>query len=140
LLSACSAPKEPEFNRMENTLIQKITSSEIIVLTDAVFDNPNGFGVTVSSIDLVVKANDVEAAKIKQMADVEMIGKTEFAIPLEIKLSPKKMLSLENALKLVLGSLEKKVELSYQGTTTLKIMNISYEIPIDYSEEILLQK
>lgn len=136
----CSMPKEPEFNRMENTLVQKISSSEIIILTDAVFDNPNGFGVTVSSVNIVAKANDVKTADIKQLKDVKMIGNKEFAIPLEIKIKPKELLNFGNLLKLVAGSMEKKIDLNYKGSTTVKLMDLSYEIPIDYSEEIVLKK
>lgn len=139
-LLSCSAPKEPEFQRMENTRIEKLTSSDIILHTDAVFNNPNGFGVTVSSVDLIAAANDVKTAKIKQTADVEMIGNKEFAIPLEIQLKPKELLTIGNLLKLVAGSLEQKINLSYKGTTTVKLMDIGYQIPIDYTEEILLKK
>lgn len=140
LVLSCSGPKEPEFQRMENTVVQKLSSSEIIINTNAIFDNPNGFGVTVSSIDLIATANDVETAKIKQISDVKMVGNEEFSIPLEIKLKPKELLSFGNILKIVAGSLEKKVKLNYKGSTTVKILDIGYAIPIDYSEEILLTK
>jgi LEA14-like dessication related protein len=124
---------------MQNTIIQKLSFKDIIIQTDAVFNNPNSFGVTVSSIDLLAKANDVEAAKIKQTDDVDMIGNQEFAIPLEIQLKPKELLSLGNTLKLVAGSLEQKVTLNYKGSIKVKIMDIGYNIPIDYSEEILMK-
>jgi LEA14-like dessication related protein len=136
----CSMPKEPEFNRMENTMVQKISSGEILINTDAIFDNPNGFGVTVSSINLIAKANDVKTADIKQLRDVKMIGNDEFAIPLQVKIKPKELLNMGNLLKLVAGSLEQKVDLNYKGTVTAKVMDLSYELPIDYSEEVLLKK
>lgn len=140
LVFGCSMPKEPEFQRMENTIVQKLSSREIIIKTNAVFDNPNGFGVIVSSVDLIAKANDVETAKIRQTNDVKMIGNEEFAIPLEIQLKPKKLLTVGNLIKLVAGSLEQKITLNYKGTTTLKLMDMSYEVPIDYAEEIILKK
>jgi LEA14-like dessication related protein len=133
-------PKEPEFNRMENTMVKKISSGEILINTDAIFDNPNGFGVTVSSVNLVVNANEVKTADIKQLKDVQMIGNEEFAIPLQIKIKPKELLNMGNLLKLVAGSLEQKVDLNYKGSVTAKVMDIGYDIPIDYSEEILLKK
>jgi len=140
LLISCSMPKEPEFNRMENTMVQKISSGEILINTDAIFDNPNGFGVTVSSVNLVVNANEVKTADVKQLEDVQMIGNEEFAIPLQIKIKPKELLDMGNLLKLVAGSLEQKVDLNYKGSVTAKVMDIGYDIPIDYSEEILLKK
>ena len=140
LLISCSMPKEPEFKRMENTVVQKISSGEILINTDAIFDNPNGFGVTVSSVNIVAKANDVKTADIKQLKDVQMIGNEEFAIPLQIKIKPKELLNMGNLLKLVAGSLEKKINLNYKGSVTAKVMDMGYDIPIDYSEEILLKK
>jgi hypothetical protein len=65
-LLACTGPQEPEFRRLERLRFQGLAADGSLRLTaEAVFENPNGFALQATSLELQVFVEEQEAASIR---------------------------------------------------------------------------
>lgn len=139
---ACSVSSEPEFIKMENIFPKKVSMLKVQIVSDAVFYNPNDVGCELVATDITVLANGNEVGKATQTKNVEVSSKGEFTIPLEVSFSPMKLLEDRETLATTSlpNLLNKKVEVAYKGTVTLKKAGVSFDVPVEKTDEILLQK
>lgn len=100
LASSCGKVEEPEFRRLNNFGIRKLGLQESTVGFNAVYYNPNNFGVTVKEAALDVYLDSTYLGKFTQPQPVEVDNKAEFSIPLETTISFQKAMNmgLENKL------------------------------------------
>lgn len=80
---SCGKIIDPEFRRLENFGIKKIGLEETTVGFNAVYNNPNNFGVTVKEANFDIYVDTVYLGKFTQPSTVDVNKKAEFAIPLE---------------------------------------------------------
>lgn len=139
---SCTVSSEPEFVKMENIYPKSVSLLKVQLVSDAIFFNPNDVGCELVATDIDVLVNGNEVGKATQAKNVEISSQGEFTIPLEVSFSPMKIIEdKENILNSSLPNLlSKKVEVSYKGTVTLKKAGISFDIPVDKTDEIVLKK
>lgn len=142
IITSCTVSSEPEFVKMDNIFPKKVSLLKVELTSDAVFFNPNDVGCELVATDITVLVNGNEVGKAKQAKNVDISSKGEFTIPLEVSFSPMKI--IENKDDLLNSSLpnllDQKVEVAYKGTVTLKKAGISFDIPVDKTDEIQLKK
>lgn len=139
---SCKVSDEPEFVKMENIFPTKVSVLNVEIVSDAIFNNPNDVGCELVSTDITVLVNGNEMGKASQAKNVEISSKGEFTIPLKVSFSPTKL--LENKDDILSSSLpnllSQKIEISYKGTITLKKAGVSFDVPVDKTDEISLKK
>lgn len=139
---SCSVSGEPEFVKMENIYPKTVSLLKVQLVSDAIFFNPNDIGCELVATDINVLVNGNEVGKATQAKNIEILSQGEFTIPLEVSFSPMKIIEdKENILKSSLPNiLSQKVEVTYQGSVTLKKAGISFDVPVEKTDEILLKK
>ena len=141
-LMACSGPKEPVCERVENIRPVKKGKLEYTLSADIVMSNPNSIGAKLMKTDLDIYVNDVKIGKANQRIFTEVGANEEFKIPVKCTFGLKDILKDQNN---SLGGLlnafaEKKVDLRYEGSVTLKLAGIEFDVPVDYEQEVSLKK
>jgi LEA14-like dessication related protein len=102
LFTSCSDIKDPQFRRLEDFGLRKITFSSADIGFRVVYYNPNSFGVTAKETSLDVYVDSVYLGKFVQPQPTDVPKNAEFTIPLEGKVD------IANALKLTRNDLLKR--------------------------------
>lgn len=138
LVMACEAPTEPTFQQMKNVKVKELKGNHLVVTADALFHNPNDYGIKLTGIDLDVEIDDKEAGKVMQVEPIQIPAASDFTVPVTADLDIKSLTKdfFKNALNLLKS---KKVKVHYEGIITVQALNIALDIPVDYTEEIPLR-
>ncbi len=134
----CSGPKSPSFKKLENVEVTPNDQEHISLKADAIYHNPNPVGGMLTYSDITISIDGVEVSHIKQEHAIAVPQSQDFAVPILIDINGKKVLEenkgfLKNTIK---QFLTKKLELTYKGTVTIQVMNIEFDVPIDYTENV----
>ena len=144
LASSCSnlEPKEPEFITMKKVRVTNISAGKVTVEGDAILRNPNPMGLDLTGIDIDVTVNDVKVGKARQTSGkVDIQPDANFTIPLAFDFKTKQVLG-DVILGVVGALIKQKIDVIYHGVVKFKVLdlNIEFEVPIDYEEEIPLKE
>jgi LEA14-like dessication related protein len=133
LLSSCGKVLEPEFRRLTNFGVRKFGLQESTIGFNAVYFNPNNFGVSVKEAALDVYIDSVYLGKFTQPQSVDVANKAEFSIPLEATIT------LRNAMNLGLeNKLGKEVMVRADGSVRVGKAGVFVTKEIDYKGRHLL--
>ncbi len=142
LVVSCTVSSEPEFIKIENIVPKKVSLLGVNIVSDAIFYNPNDIGCELVATDITVLINSNEVGKAKQTKNIEVLSKGEFIIPLEVSFLPMKLIEDSEAIltSSLPNLLNQKVTVTYSGKVSLKKAGVTFDIPIDKTDEILLKK
>lgn len=133
LLSSCGKVEEPEFRRLSNFGIRKFGLQESTIGFNAIYYNPNNFGVSVKEAALDVYIDSVYLGKFIQPQVVDVANKAEFSIPLEATIT------LRNAMNLGLeNKMGKEVQVRADGSVRVGKAGVYVTKDIDYKGRHLL--
>ncbi|MCB0516401.1 MAG: LEA type 2 family protein [Chitinophagales bacterium] len=138
---ACNQAEKPYFKNISNVRINKATIQEIEILSDAVFENPNRLGGTLSTLDIDVYANNILVGNILQNDPINIPANGEFSVPLKVKFAPKKLFSdkgLLTGLAMVLDN--KKVDLQFKGNAGVNLAGVDIKFPVEDFQSVYLNK
>jgi LEA14-like dessication related protein len=91
VISSCGQIKEPQFRRVENFGVKNVSLQDATVGLDITYFNPNNFGVAVKEADIDLYVDSVYIGKFMQLNQVDVMGTSEFSIPIEGIISWKKI-------------------------------------------------
>ena len=138
-LFSCSAPQEPIFKDMKNVTARMMSAKEILVSGIAVYENPNAVGGDLTAINVSVQVDEIDAGKLEQNLSVAVPANSTFEVPFEFRFDPAKVFKKKGILGSVISILEKKsVDVKYEGTITMKMMSVSFDVPVDFEESVSL--
>ncbi|MGV6829230.1 MAG: LEA type 2 family protein [Flavobacteriales bacterium] len=138
LLIGCKVKEKPEFIKIESIQVLNTTSQHITLQADALFNNPNHIGGTLSSEGIVVSINDVEMATVSSES-FKVPAKKEFTIPLRVQIPTEKIVN-KNNLKGLLNSLfSQKLKVQYKGIIKYKIIGFSHTYLVDETEDVKIK-
>lgn len=141
LLSSCSGPQSPVLKSIADVEVREMNFNNVTLDSELLYHNPNALGANVKSSDIAVSVNDIPVGNVKQLATVEIEGKSDFTVPVTISFPPKDILKKEGLLKSVLQVYaNEKAIIKYLGTMTFTIGGIDFDVPIDHEEEVALKK
>jgi len=86
-LVSCGKVQDPEFRKLTNFGVRKMGLQSATVGFDAVFYNPNNFGVSVKEAAFDIYLDSLYLGKFTQPNLVSVDTKSDFAIPLETTVS-----------------------------------------------------
>ncbi|OWY19834.1 hypothetical protein C7N43_37030 [Sphingobacteriales bacterium UPWRP_1] len=136
---ACEAPKQPEFKELVNVKFNSWTKGNLALTADAVFNNPNPFGIQLTGTDMNLLLDGKKAAHVQQAVDMQVPAARDFKVPINISINPKDLspdLLWGGALSM-LGN--KKINMRLNGTVTVRVLEIDFKIPVDHTQELSLK-
>lgn len=141
LTSGCSKkPKSPSFIKLENVKVVSMGLTKVVLSGDAIFNNPNAISGELTNIDIHIRVNDVDITDIDQEVSITIPKNSNFTMPVYFSFNPKQLSSensgfLKNAIK---SFLNKELSVVYQGKITVKVLSISFDVPVAYTEKVSL--
>lgn len=139
--NSCSAPEKPEFKAMKNVTARFVSPSEMVLSGISVYYNPNIVGGNLTSMNVNVWIDNINVGKLDQELSVAVPGLDTFEVPFEMGFNPEKVFEQKGILGSILSMLEKQsVQVKYVGNMKMEVMNVEFAVPVDYIEEISLNK
>jgi LEA14-like dessication related protein len=108
-------------------------SSDPMLKAEAVFYNPNNTGGKLKGIAVDIFVNGKKAGSIDKDYKIKIPARSEFSVPLEVKLNMKELGTMETLLS-VLGG--RKFDIRYQGNLKLSYRGVPIKVPVDYKSQI----
>jgi len=139
-ITACDAPKQPEFKELINLKFNSLKKGVVTLTADAVFNNPNPFGIQLTSTDLNLLLDGKKAANVQQSIDIKVPASQGFKVPINININPKDLsanLLLDGALTMFNN---KKIPMRLNGTVTVKVLELEFKIPVNYEQPVSLKE
>lgn len=121
-LSSCTLREKPTFVSIEKINLDKVSSEEITFKASAIFKNPNSIGGEISSETIKIFVDSISVGQLYP-SSFNVPAKNEFSIPLEGRLSTKKIMGrnnndlLSNLINIVTSQ---KVAITFKGDLIFK--------------------
>ena len=135
VLCASCAPKEEIVLREIKDVVAD-ASSEPRLKAKAVFYNPNNMRMKLKKIKVDVFVNGKKMAEIDQDFKLVIPARSEFSIPLDVKLAMKELGFFDTIFGMMGG---KKMEVRYEGSLKLTYHGIPINVPVDYKDEVRIK-
>jgi len=136
LAASCVPNEDVVLRSIKNQTLETDSTGEQILRTDAIFYNPNNVRMKLKEINVEVFVNGKKTAHADQKFNSLIKAKSEFTVPLEIKLSLKEMGLLDTILSFLGG---KKYEIQFKGHLRIRVHGLSFKVPVDYKEELRMR-
>ena len=136
IISSCVPKKQVVLRKIRNVVIETMTDGTPMLRGEAVFFNPNPQRMKLKEINIEVFVDGEKSAHANQKPNSLIPARDEFTVPLEIRLSLKKIGLWDTVLDILSG---KKYEIHYKGYIRVRIHGIAVKVPIDYTDEIRLK-
>lgn len=136
LITACVPKEEVVLRSIANEKLETNSNGDQILKADAIFYNPNNVRMKLKEINIEVFVNGKKAAHTDQKFNSLIKAKSEFTVPLEIKLSLKELGLLDTILSFLGG---KKYEIQFKGQLRIKVHGLTFKVPVDHKEEFRLK-
>jgi LEA14-like dessication related protein len=133
-VSSCKAPEEELVLRKIKDIVVD-ASSEPKLKAQAVLYNPNRHHGKLKHIKMDIFVDGKKAGTIDQKMKIDIPGKKEFTVPLEVKLVTKEFGFLNTLLSVIGG---KKFDVNYKGTIRVSYHGLPLRVPLDYKDEVML--
>lgn len=91
-ISSCSSPKDLEFREFKNIAVENVGFSGATLKVDAVYYNPNNFGLELNRTDLDIYVDSTFLGHSSQELQVKIPKREEFYIPLKVNLDMKNLI------------------------------------------------
>ncbi|MFP2994508.1 hypothetical protein ABN763_01300 [Spongiivirga sp. MCCC 1A20706] len=141
LFCGCTINKKPEFIAVDNIEVLSISTDTLTIKADAYFNNPNDLGGTLKTDGINVLIANIQVANVST-DEFKVPGKRQFSIPLIAKVATKDVFD-KNKNNIIGGLLNtlltKKIKVQYKGAITYKALGLSYDYPIDITEEVNIE-
>jgi len=141
ICSNCTVNEKPEFIAVENIEVISVSSDTLTIKADAYFNNPNDLSGTLKTDGIDVFVSNINVANV-QTESFKVPGKRQFSIPLTAKVATKDIFekNKNNLLGGLLNTLlTKKIKVQYKGSITYGALGLSYDYPIDITEEVSIE-
>ena len=137
-ISSCKV-YSPVYKRVENFRVVKLDKDGFGVYGDVVMYNPNRIPVKLKDVLMNVELNGKHVITAGQKEPVKIMAKSEFAIPLNLKIKPD-MTFMEGLRNLYTVLTTKQVDLTVKGVVVISAFGIKVSIPIEQKEKFDLTK
>lgn len=135
LFSGCKRPEEDIVLRQIRDVVVD-ASTDPILKANAIFYNPNKMRGKLKKIDIEIFVNGKKAASVNQQLKTVIPSMSEFAVPLEVKLSMKELGFMDTLLGVIGG---KKFEIRYTGILKLSYRGFPIQVPVNYKDEVRIR-
>lgn len=134
--SCKDASQSPEFRKVANVRVAKVSGKEAVLNGDAFFYNPNKASMLLRKVEIDVFMDGKRIGVINQALKTKIPGQAEFKVPVDATFDVGDI-GLLNGLMSILGG--KKMKVHYVGKIKLRIYGVPVAVPVDYEDEIKLR-
>ena len=129
-LISCKKLEAPVFESVENVEVKDRTSTQVTLLADVNFYNPNNYKITLKHANIDVLLNEKPITNYTRDYNIEIEKNEHFSVPVEIKLSISDINTnvITSAINALMG---KKQKLSYIGHIKIKAFGFRIKVPVD---------
>ena len=107
-----------------------------MLTANAIFYNPNNMRGKLKKIDIEIFVNGKKAGSVNQQLKTVIPSKSEFTVPIEVKLSLKEQGFMDTLLGVIGG---RKFEVRYTGSLKLNYRGVPVRVPVDYKDEVRIR-
>ena len=136
LVTSCVPKEEVVLRTIKNEKLESDPDGNQILKADAIFFNPNNVRMKLKEINVEVFVNGKKAAHADQKLSSMIKAKSEFTVPLEIKLSLKELGLLDTILSFLGG---KKYEIQFKGYLRIKVHGFTFKVPVEHTEKLSMK-
>lgn len=134
LMIGCTVTEDIEFNKLENVRFGGVKDGMVSLKSDALFNNPNDYSVTIKSIDCDVYIDDNKVSELHQKLAKKIPSNSDFTLPIEIDIPAKE---LKKNLKGIITGLfkQQKAIIKMDGVLKVDVAGVIIPVSFDYEEE-----
>ncbi|MDN5204857.1 LEA type 2 family protein [Fulvivirgaceae bacterium BMA10] len=137
-LSACGEYEAPEFHRIKNLKVHKVSGKIITLKGNALFTNPNSVGFKIKDIDIDLYIAEKNVAKITETSITKVPSDNNFEVPFEVNVPTKEIKGkVINQLLGMLGG--QKMQIQFKGNIKFGKFGINKTTPVAHKDEIKLK-
>jgi len=127
---SCKKLEAPIFESVENVNVKDKTSTQVTLVADVNFYNPNNYKITLKHANIDVMLNEKLVTNYTRDYNIEIEKNEHFSVPIEIKLSLSDINTsiITSAINALMG---KKQKLSYLGHIKIKAFGFKIKVPVD---------
>lgn len=133
-LFSCGPKEKIVLRKIKDVVVDGTT--EPMLKAQAIFYNPNNMKLKLKRINVEIFVNGKKVAHVNQELKTFIGAKSEFTIPLEVKLAMKELGLVDTLLGLLGG---KKFDVSYEGHIRLSYHGLPIRVPVHYKDEIRIK-
>lgn len=135
ITASCNRPLAPVFKSVDQVELEHLKKDSIKIKANADFYNPNKMKLTLIDGEIDVSIDGNYISTIKREYNMKLDPQSDFTIPLELSISPKKIKSslLSTALGIISG---RKLMIGYKGEIRVKAYGFPVKVPVDDEQEI----
>lgn len=133
-LTGCKKPDQ-EIVLRHITDVVVDASSDPMLKANAIFFNPNDVRGKLKKIDVEIFVDGKRAASVDQEMKTSIPAKSEFTVPLEVKLAMKELGFMDTLFGMIGG---KTFKIHYKGSLKLTYRGLPINVPVDYKDEVKL--
>lgn len=137
LWTACTNIQDPTVVKVDDVKLKNLSKDAVDVDANMVLHNPNSFALDLASADIKAYVDDVEIATISQTFDTEMPAKSDFDMPLNIKMDLKRLYDSNPIAALGKGlqiMSDRQLDVRFKGSIRAGHGRMKVEIPVDQVE------
>lgn len=134
VMGACKKPDQDIVLRQIRDVVVDATS-EPMLKANAIFYNPNNVRGRLKKIDVEIFVNGKKAASVDQSLKTSIPSRSEFSVPLEVKLALKELGVMDTIFGMIGG---KKFKVRYKGSLRLSYRGLPINVPVDYEDDVRL--
>lgn len=131
LFTACEPPKEPQFKDFKNLKFSGISGNKIKLTGEAIFNNPNVFGITLTNTDLDVYLDNEKSGHVLQKNSIAVPANANFSVPVNVDVETKNLLG--KAFSLLT---KKDIKVRFNGYITVKALELDIKVPVNYEQPL----
>ena len=135
LFNGCKRPEQDIVLRQIRNVVVDASTAPMLT-ANAIFYNPNNMRGKLRKIDIEIFVNGKKAGSVNQQLKTVIPSKSEFTIPIEVKLSLKEQGFMDTLLGVIGG---RKFEVRYTGSLKLNYRGVPVRVPVDYKDEVRIR-
>ncbi len=139
LFFSCQTPEKPTLKDIRNIRVLSFSNDLVTIQADAIIENPNVVELSITDVAIEVKVNDIPASEVAQVEDTQIPANSERSVPMKVSFPPSKVMESSGLGGLLNMALSKSVKVNYKGSFKVKVMGISFDVPIDEEKQVSLQ-
>lgn len=136
---SCGSVEEPSLTEIQNVEVKEMSTSLVHIEADMILHNPNAFALDLSAADLTATVDDIAIADIDQTYDASMPAKSDFAMPVTIKLDLNKLYN-ENPMAAIGKGMQilsdRKLDIRFKGTIKAGKGAMKISVDVNQLEEV----
>jgi len=136
LIWGCKKPVEPTFKKLTNVKFGSLMVNKGVNLkisADALLNNPNAVGVTISKMDFDVFVDGIKVSDMTQNVSKKMPANSDFTLPLNFNVPLAKVFA---GFRPTIADLMKKrtVKIKMLGDIYVKPAGVEIKLPVEYED------